>query len=136
MTVPRDATGALPPTLRKLYRITSLIWAVYAVGLALWAHGSVLLRFADLMRPLITVLAVLVAVAMVLRAVVPGRPEWTRWTLPLIIGASVSTFTLTLFGIEIAGDLTSARAGMALLALMPAAFAHVHYMGEKVVAPR
>jgi len=126
----------LPKNLRPLYQVTSIVWTFYAVGLALTTLGAPLLRFAVPGRIVLTVLALIVAIGMVLRAVVPGRPEWTRWTLPLVAGVSVTTFSLLLFAANFAGGLTTSRVGFAALILTPAAFACVHYLGEKVVAPR
>lgn len=127
----------LPVNLRRLYQLTSVIWMIYGLGLSLTAYGSTLFRFAEPGRITLTVLAALVAVGMGLRAVVPGRPEWTRWTLPLIGGTSVATFCLTLFAANIvSGGYTVARIGFSLLVLTPAAFAYAHYAGERVVAPR
>jgi hypothetical protein len=126
----------LPTNLRPLYQLTSAIWTIYAAGLALATHGSSLLAFAVPGKAILTTLATLVAIGMIVRAVVPGRPEWTRWTLPLVAGTSVATFTLLLFAADFAGGMTTSRLGFALLILTPAAFAYAHYIGEKVVAPR
>lgn len=136
MTHPRIHRGALAPPLARLYRITSALWLVYALGLVGVAHGSTLLRFAEPGRYLLAVLGLLVVVAMLLRVLAPGRPEWTRWTLPMIVGLSVTTFALSLFGAETLGGFTTGRVGLSLLMLTPSGFAYVHYLGEKVVAPR
>jgi hypothetical protein len=127
----------VPVELRRLYVLTSLVWMTYATALSFTAYGSALLRFAEPGRLVLTALAAIVAIAMAVRALVPGRPEWTRWTLPLIGGTSVSTFCLTLFAVNYDSiGYTPARVGYALLILVPALFAFAHYSGEKVVAPR
>lgn len=126
----------MPRPLRRLYQWTSIIWALYATALALTIYGTTLLTFAQPARGVLATLAAVVGLGMVVRAVVPGRPEWTRWTLPLILGTSVATFSLLLFAADIAGGFTPIRVGLSLLILTPAAFSYVHYLGEKVVAPR
>lgn len=136
LTIPRTVRAALPNNLRRLYQLTSVVWALYAAGLALAAHGTVLLDFAEPGRLVLTALGVVVALGMITRSIVPGRPEWTRWTLPLVAGTSVATFSLLLFGSDFAGGLTASRLGFALLILVPAGFAYVHYLGERLVAPR
>lgn len=134
-TVHHD-TADLPAPLRRLYRTTSVVWTAYAVALALTTHGSVLLRAAEPGRFVLTALASIVALAMVVRAIAPGRPEWTRWTLPLMCGTSVAAFTLLLFAADSAGGFTSGRAGFSLLVLTPGVIAYVHYLGEKAVTGR
>lgn len=129
-------TGRLSTPLRRLYRITSVLWTLYALGLANAAYGSVLLGAADPGRTVVAAMAALVAVGMLVRAVLPDRPKWTQWTLPLMAGTSVAAFLLTLFAIDATGGLSNARAGFALLILVPGAFAFVHYVGERVVVSR
>lgn len=126
----------LPLPLRRLYRITSVVWTVYAAALALVTHGSVLLQAADPGRHVLTVLAGLAAVAMAVRTVYPGRPEWTRWTLPMMSGTSVAAFTLLLFAVDSAGGFTAGRIGFSLLVLTPGGIAYIHYLGEKAVVGR
>lgn len=126
----------MPRPLRRLYQWMSILWAIYATALALAIYGSTLLAFAQPGRGVLATLATLVGIGMLVRAVVPGRPEWTRWTLPLILGTSVATFSLLLFASDMAGGFTAIRVGFSLLVLTPAGFAYVHYLGEKVVAPR
>lgn len=125
-----------PSALRRLYQLTSAVWTIYAISLALSIHGTTLLNFAQPGRIILSVLAVLVGLGMLVRAFVPGRPEWTRWTLPMIGGTSVAAFALLLFAADFAGGYTPGRVGFALLVLTPGGIAYVHYLGEKVVAPR
>lgn len=136
MTNVSQQSTTMPRPLRRLYQWTSIIWAIYATALALTIYGSTLLAFAQPARGVLAALATVVGLGMVVRAVVPGRPEWTRWTLPLILGTSVATFSLLLFAADIAGGFTPIRVGLSLLVLTPAGFSYVHYLGEKVVAPR
>jgi hypothetical protein len=56
--------------------------------------------------------------------------------LPLIGGISVATFTLLLFASDFAGGFTAIRVGFSLLVLTPGGIAYIHYLGEKMVAPR
>jgi hypothetical protein len=122
--------------LKRLYQLTSAVWVIYAAGLSLATYGSTLLRFAQPGRWVLGSLAAVVGLGMMLRAFVPGRPEWTRWLLPLMGGTSVATFVLLLFATNFAGGPTPARIGFAVLVLTPGAMAYAHYLGEKVVAPR
>lgn len=115
-----------------LYRWTSVLWVVAAVSLGIYAHGTTLLANAPLLRLVVPVLALVVAVAMLVRVFVPYRPRWTRWTLPLMGAVSVCTFLLSLFGAEGLG-LTSARIGVVGLTLVPALFAYTHWVGETLV---
>lgn len=58
-------THAEPPKKpRRLYQLIFLVWTIYALS----------------------ALARLLGLGIIARAIVPGRPEWTRWTLPLIGG--------------------------------------------------
>ena len=122
--------------MRRLYQYASILWTIYAASLSLVTYGSKLLAFAEPGRLVLATLAALVSLGMLVRALVPGRPEWTRWTLPLVGGTSVATFVLLLFASEVAGGFTTGRVGFALLVLTPGALAYAHYIGEKVVAPR
>jgi hypothetical protein len=126
----------MPRPLRRIYQCTSIIWTAYATALTLAIYGSTLLAFAQPARGVLATLTMLVGIGMLVRAIVPGRPEWTRWTLPLIGGTSVATFTLLLFASDFAGGFTAGRIGYSLLVLTPGGIAYVHYLGEKVVAPR
>lgn len=136
MTHDSQTITAAPHQLRRLYQYTSIVWTVYAAALALVIYGSTLLAFAQPARSVLATLATLVGIGMIVRAFIPGRPEWTRWTLPLIVGTSVATFALLLFASDFAGGFTPVRVGFSLLVLTPGGIAYVHYLGEKVVAPR
>lgn len=122
--------------LRRLYRLTSVVWAIYAAAMALLIQDAALLDFATPARVILSGLAALVSIGMIVRMIVPGRPEWTRWTLPTIAATSVATFVLLLFASQFAGGFTVARIGLSLLVLTPAGIAYAHYLGEKVVALR
>lgn len=136
MTHTSPTTTEMPVPLRRIYQYTSIVWTVYATALALAIYGSTLLAFAQPARGVLATLAALVGIGMLVRAIAPGRPEWTRWALPLISGTSVATFTLLLFASDFAGGFTAGRIGFSLLVLTPGGIAYVHYLGEKVVAPR
>ncbi len=130
------AVDELPVPLRRIYRFTSVVWAIYAAAMALLIHDVTLFNFAEPARIVLSGLSALVSLTMMARMIVPGRPEWTRWTLPLIAATSVATFVLLLFAFNVAGGYTLARIGLALLVITPAGIAYAHYLGEKVVSPR
>lgn len=132
----KPVTTEITVSMRRVYQLSSLVWTVYSAALALAVYGSVLLKFAEPGRLVLTTLAAIVSIGMVIRAFAPNRPEWTRWTLPVIGGTSVATFTLLLFASDFAGGFTPARVGFSLLVLTPGGIAYVHYVGEKVMAPR
>jgi uncharacterized membrane protein YhhN len=123
-------------SLRRLYRVTSLVWVLVAAGLCLSTWGSVLLSVLAPMRAVVSVLAALMALGMLVRAFVPGKPQWTRWTLPLMGSTSVATFFLALFASNIDGGYTISRIGYSLLLLSPALFAYTFWVGERVVVGR
>jgi hypothetical protein len=129
-------SNELPPRYKALYRVSSIIWTAYAVGIGLAAHGSQILAFADPGRHIILGLAILAAVAMLIRLLVPGRPEWTRWALPLMGMAGVSSSLLAVFANEIMGGFTAARVAYFLLLLVPGLMAYLHWLGERAVSPR
>lgn len=122
--------------LRRIYRLTSVVWAVYAAALALLIHDAALLDYATIARFVLSGAAAIVSIVMIVRMIVPWRPEWTRWSLPLIAATSIATFVLLLFAYHFAGGFTVARVGLALLVITPAGIAYAHYLGEKVVSPR
>lgn len=133
----KTASLEMTPALRRVYQLSSLVWLLVAFGLGLSALGSSLLRALDPAREIMVVLSVLAGSGMLIRMLAPSRPEWTRWTLPLVGFISVCTFMLTLFAVEfVNGGYTSARVGFALLVLTPAMFAYTHWIGEKVVSLR
>lgn len=116
-----------------LYRWTSVLWIVAAASLGVYAYGTTLLAKAPQLRLVVPVLALVVAVAMLLRVFAPYRAQWTRWTLPLMGALSVCTCILSFFGAEGLG-LTSARVGVVGLTLVPALFAYTHWVGETLVS--
>ncbi len=124
-----------PARMAVLYRYTSLLWMVASASLGGYAYGSALLAHATVLRMVVPVLAAVVFLAMTLRLVTPGRPQWTRWTLPLMGGLSVCVFILALFGVESLG-FTPVRLGAAGLTLSPALVAYLHWIGERMVGPR
>jgi hypothetical protein len=133
----REETEHVPLVTRlaPMYRLSAFIWMLYSVALLLTSVGSQLLEFAETFRLAMTVATALVTIAMLVRALVPGRPSWTRWALLALGGISVSTFTLTLFAADMAeGGLTAGRVAYALLLLVPALGVYVSWVGEKVVA--
>jgi peptidoglycan/LPS O-acetylase OafA/YrhL len=128
-------TTAVPPQFRVLYRWMSVLWMLLAVSLGLYAYGSALLQEADAARLVVPVLAGLVALAMLARLLVPDRPVWTRWALPLMGVLCMSTFMLSVFGAEGLG-LTASRLGVCGLVLCAGLFAYTHWHGERVVVGR
>lgn len=129
-------SGAPPIPLNGIYRALSAIWALYAAGMAMSVYGSQLLAFADPGRYIVAGLAALTTIGMLLRMVVPGKPEWTRWTLPVIGSVGVAAFTLAQFGADYLGGLTWARTGYSLLLLTPALIAYAHWVAERLVLRR
>jgi len=125
----------LTARLAPMYRLSAFIWLLYSVALLLTSVGSQLLAFAEPFRWAMTVITALVSVALLVRALIPERPAWTRWALLVLGGVSVSTFTLTLFAADMAaGGFTLARVAYALLLLVPAFGVYVSWVGERVVA--
>lgn len=120
-------------SMKVVYRLASAIWLLYSLALLLTAAGSQLLAFAEPFRFTAVTLTSITAVAMTVRLFSPGRPQWTRWTMPLIGTVAMSTFTLTLFASEMTGGITPARAGFALLLLIPALGAYVSWLSERAV---
>lgn len=116
-----------------LYRWTSVLWLVTASSLGTYAYGTTLLAHAPQLRLAVPALAFVVAIAMLVRVFVPYRPDWTRWTLPLMGALSMCTCLLSFFGAEGLG-LTAARVGVVGLTLVPALFAYTHWVGEAVVS--
>lgn len=119
--------------LSPLYRMAAAVWLLYSVALLLVTLGSPLLAFAEPFRAVAVTLTSVTSVAMAVRLVSPGRPQWTRWTMPLIGTVAMSIFTLTLFASEMAGGITTSRAGFALLLLIPALGAYVSWISERTV---
>lgn len=115
-----------------LYRWTSILWLVTASSLGIYAYDTTLLLHAPQLRLVVPALAVVVALAMLVRLLVPYHPQWTRWTLPLMGALSVCTCLLSFFGAEGLG-LTAARVGVVGLTLVPALFAYTHWVGESLV---
>lgn len=115
-----------------LYRWTSVLWVVAAASLGSYAYGTTLLSNAPQLRLVVTALAFLIAVVMLVRVFTPYRPDWTRWTLPLMGGLSMCTCLLSFFGAEGLG-FTPARLGVIGLTAVPAMFAYTHWVGEAVV---
>lgn len=128
-----SVSGAPPIPMNGIYRLVSAVWAVYALGLSMSVYGSQLLAYADPGRYVVTTLAVLTTIGMIVRLIVPGRPQWTRWTLPVIGAVGVASFVLVQFGTEYMGGHTWARTGYSLLVLMPALIAYVHWIAERLV---
>lgn len=131
-----DRLERLGLRLEPLYRLFSALWLIYAVGIGACAWGSQLISYADPGRYVLTGGAVLVALGMALRLVAPGRPQWTRWSLPVIGGLGVAMFVLVQFGVDLAGGFTVARVGYSLVILVPALTSYVHWVAERVVMPR
>lgn len=128
-----SVSGAPPIPINGIYRLISAVWALYALGLSMSVYGSPLLAYADPGRYVVTALAVLTTLGMLVRMIVPGRPQWTRWTLPVIGSIGVASFVLAQFGAEYLGGLTWARTGYSVLVLMPALIAYVHWVAERLV---
>lgn len=129
-----NSLGIPPRRLDAIYRAISVLWAIYAVALALSVYGSSLLAFADPGRYIVSGAAVLIGLGMLVRLVAPRRPEWTAWTLPLMGTCGVTAFVLAQFGTDYSGGPTFARVGYGLLLLVPALIAYVHWIAEKAVA--
>lgn len=117
-----------------VYRWTSVLWLMYAASLGAFASGSALLERTPV-RYVVTTLAVLAALAMLLRLFVPWHPEWTRWSLPLIGALSLSTAVHAAFGVEGLG-FTLARVAVVGLTLVPGLMAYVHWIGLSAVESR
>ncbi len=123
-----------PARMRLLVRVTSAVWVLATAGLGLSVMGSQLLSFAQPGRYVLAAAAVLAGLAMLTRIVVPDHPGGTRWALPLIGIVSVSACLLTLFASEMsATGYTTVRVGYAILLLVPALFAYLHWVGERMV---
>lgn len=127
--------GLHPKGIAALYRYTSALWMLTSASLGGYVYGSVLVANATVLRLVVPALAAVVFVAMAFRLFTPGRPQWTRWTLPLMGTLSVCVFIMALFGIESLGW-TPVRLGAAGLTLAPALVAYLHWIGERMVSPR
>lgn len=130
-----NTLGIPPRRLDAIYRVTSVLWAVYAAALAMSVYGSVLIAYADPGRYVVSAASVLIGLGMLVRLIAP-RSRWTGWTLPLMGTVGVTAFVLSQFGADMAGGFTPARTGYGLLLLVPALIAYVHWIAERVVAHR
>lgn len=121
--------------LNVLYRYTACIWMLASAALGAFAYGSTLTADAGPWRAVVPSLAAVVFLAMLLRLITPGRPEWSRWSLLLMGGLSVCTGILSFWGAEGLG-FTAVRMAVIGLTLFPAAIAYMHWIGERMVSRR